>query len=412
MEEKAKSKYWWVEDLVDSEVKAMGTYLALCYLLFGKRYTDFEVKPSGVSIINEDHAKRLFATYFAGRGVDARQALEAGGTFIDRLFDHEKALKSDERNSIFCEIEAKFYESFVRAFKKYLRLNQIPNELRGRIKDVLSDVRAQFYGETVTPCGTSRVLQLVVVDDIKKWRGLGDQEARRIVSYLKSSGLVMEMVSDYVFPSPCLSDEIIESLVKPLERPRPLERIEAKPPIPPPPKPERFDVKPSREILEGIVASVLKDLGFDVSTNVRKMSRGGGFIEVDVWAQKMVAGTRFSIYVSCRNWDKALDRPFIDEEAGRTLNLVEWPQLKVIVAKELTEPARETAKADGFITIELGRKAEAENAREIYELVYRALNELFTSIAPPRLREIASRIAEVRESLKKVEEELASLLAK
>jgi hypothetical protein len=80
----------------------------------------------------------------------------------------------------------------------------------------------------------------------------------------------------------------------------------------------------------------------------------------------MVTGMRFSIYVSCRNWDEALDRPFIDEEVGRTLNLVEWPQLKVIVAKELTEPARETTKADGFITIELGKKAEAENAREIY----------------------------------------------
>jgi hypothetical protein len=33
MEGKAKSKYWWVEDLVDSEAKAMGTYLALLYLL-------------------------------------------------------------------------------------------------------------------------------------------------------------------------------------------------------------------------------------------------------------------------------------------------------------------------------------------------------------------------------------------
>jgi hypothetical protein len=410
VEGKAKSKYWWVEDLVGSEVNAMGIYLALCYLLFEKSYVDFEVKPSGSSIISENRAKELFATYFAGRGVDAKQALEAGKTFIDRLFIHERALKRDERNPILCEIEAEFYESFVRAFKKYLRLDQIPKELKERIKEILLDIRARLYGETVTPCGTSRVLWLV--DEIKKWRGLRDEEAGRIVSYLKSSGLVMEVLGGYVFPSPCLSDEIIESLVKPLERPRPLEHIEVKPLIPLPPKPERFDVKPSREILEGIVASVLEDLGFDVFTNVKKMSRGGGFIEVDVWAQKMVAGTRFSIYVSCKNWNKALDRPSIDEETGRTLNLVEWPQLKVIVAKELTEPARETAKADGFITIELGKRAEAENAREIYELIYRALNELFTSIAPPRLREIASRIAEVRESLKKVEEELTSLLTK
>jgi hypothetical protein len=180
---------------------------------------------------------------------------------------------------------------------------------------------------------------------------------------------------------------VIELLAKPE---KPAERspiVEMRLPIPPPPKPERFDIKPSREILEGIVASVLKDLGFDVSTNVKKTSRGGGFIEVDVWAQKMVTGMRFSIYVSCRNWDKALDRPFIDEEVGRTLNLVEWPQLKVIVAKELTEPARETTKANGFITIELGKKAEAERKGDI-QLVYSIPNEIFTSIAPPRLREI------------------------
>jgi len=36
----------------------------------------------------------------------------------------------------------------------------------------------------------------------------------------------------------------------------------------------------------------------------------------------------------------------------------------------LTEPAREVAEADGFVVIELGRKAEADRAREIYELVY------------------------------------------
>ena len=183
MEGKAKSKYWWVEDLVGSEVNAMGIYLALCYLLFEKSYVDFEVKPSGSSIISENRAKELFATYFAGRGVDAKQALEAGKTFIDRLFIHERALKRDERDPILCEIEAEFYESFVRAFKKYLRLDQIPKELKERIKEILLDIRARLYGETVTPCGTSRVLWLV--DEIKKWRGLRDEEAGRIVSYLQ-----------------------------------------------------------------------------------------------------------------------------------------------------------------------------------------------------------------------------------
>jgi hypothetical protein len=89
----------------------------------------------------------------------------------------------------------------------------------------------------------------------------------KLVFCLAGSGLALKYYfnyTHYIFPAPCLSDEIIESLVKPLERP--LERAEAKPSIPPPPKPERFDVKPSREVLKGIVASVFEDLGFNVIT--------------------------------------------------------------------------------------------------------------------------------------------------
>jgi hypothetical protein len=189
-----------------------------------------------------------------------------------------------------------------------------------------------------------------------------------------------------------------------------------RPPTPPPVVPISQHVehliraKPSREVLEGIVASVLEDLGFKVSTNVRLEARRGSPIEVDVWAQRVIGRTRFSIYVSCKDWDRAVDRSVIDEEAGRVINLRDIPQLKVLIAKELTEPAREAAEASGFMVIELGRKAEAENSREIYEIVYRAFNELFTAIAPPRLREIAEKLAEIRENLRKVEEEITRLL--
>jgi hypothetical protein len=189
-----------------------------------------------------------------------------------------------------------------------------------------------------------------------------------------------------------------------------------RPPTPPPVVPISQHVehliraKPSREVLEGIVASVLEDLGFRVSTNVRLEARRGSPIEVDVWAQRVIGRTRFSIYVSCKDWDRAVDRSVVDEEAGRVMNLRDIPQLKVLIAKELTEPAREAAEASGFMVIELGRKAEAENSKEIYEVIYRAFNELFTAIAPPRLREIAEKLAEIRENLRRVEEEITRLL--
>jgi len=172
---------------------------------------------------------------------------------------------------------------------------------------------------------------------------------------------------------------------------------------------ELSSIRPSREVLEGVVARVLRDLGFNVQTNVRLPAKGGE-VEVDVWAFKSVGGSQFRVYVSCKNWDRDVDRHVVDQEFGRVLQLDYMPHLRVLIVKGLTEPARKAALDDGFMVIELGRKAEAENSKEIYEIVYRAFNELFTAIAPPRLREIADRLAEIRENLRRVEDEITRLL--
>jgi hypothetical protein len=172
---------------------------------------------------------------------------------------------------------------------------------------------------------------------------------------------------------------------------------------------ELSSIRPSREVLEGVVARVLRDLGFSVQTNVRLPAKGGE-VEVDVWAFKSVGGSQFRVYVSCKNWDRDVDRHVVDQEFGRVLQLDYMPHLRVLIVKGLTEPARKVALDDGFMVIELGRKADAENSREIYEIVYRAFNELFTAIAPPRLREIAEKLAEIRENLRRVEEEITRLL--
>jgi hypothetical protein len=408
--------YQWIEDLIDTDPKAMGVYLVLSYLILKKPAT-FSDKPSGLKIVNE--ARWLFASYLASKGEDARVALDAAVTFIDRLFAHKNMLDWQKRNPVLEDIECRYYHRFVSAFKKYLRLNVIPEELREMVKNVLLDVRNQLYEEAVTRCGTVEVFSDRLAYFIKTYYDMKEEGARKLISILTKSGLTYNLTYFYdnkefvyiVFPSPCLSDEIVELVVKGGVKP------EVKPPPPPvvPPSPSKrvenlIHAKPSREVLEGIVASVLEDLGFRVSTNVRLEARRVSPIEVDVWAQRVIGRTRFSIYVSCKNWDRAVDRSVIDEEAGRVINLRDIPQLKVLIARELTEPAREAAEADGFMVIELGRKADAENSREIYEIVYRAFNELFTAIAPPRLREIAEKLAEIRENLRKVEEEITRLL--
>ena len=409
--------YWWIEQyLIDTDPKAMGTYLALLYLRFWKDVT-LKTKLSGMDTLNEDEAQRLLAFYLAGKGEDVKEAFNAAGAFIDRLFDKggEKILDYKNRRFVLEDIECRYYNRFTSAFKKYLRLNAIQEEFREMVKRVMLDVRSQLYTKTMTRCGTVWMNRFDLEDTIKKLYGIKDEEVEKLILNLIRSGLVYHGVTlgypnVVLIPAPCISDEVMELIVRREVKP------EVKPPTPPPviPPSERVEnlirAKPSREVLEGIVASVLEDLGFRVSTNVRLEARRGSPIEVDVWAQRMIGRTRFSIYVSCKNWDRAVDRSVVDEEAGRVINLRDIPQLKVLIARELTEPAREAAEADGFMVVELGRKADAENSREIYEIVYRAFNELFTAIAPPRLREIAEKLAEIREDLRRVEEEISRLL--
>ncbi|HIP66887.1 MAG TPA: hypothetical protein EYH09_02070 [Candidatus Nanopusillus sp.] len=83
--------------------------------------------------------------------------------------------------------------------------------------------------------------------------------------------------------------------------------------------------------------------------------------------------------------------------------------MKIFVCKELTDPARETALADGFTVIELKEKANSENADEIAEIIYNHLNELFTGIAPPELQRIAKEAKAISEKLKSLVDELDKL---
>jgi len=166
--------------------------------------------------------------------------------------------------------------------------------------------------------------------------------------------------------------------------------------------PSRFaGVKPSREVLEGIVAEALKSLGFTVQTNIRLPAKGGD-IEADVWGVKSVGNAQFRVYVSCKNWDRDVDRTFIDHEFGRVLQLNQLPHLRILVVKSLTEPARKAAFDDGFFVIELGEKATTENAQEIYSIVYNKLKEIFIGIAPEKIMKAVEKLKEAMKLLEEI----------
>jgi len=392
-------KLSWIADLLDSDTKAMGTYLALIYLRACRANQVYSAKPVGKLEMNEWNAKKLIGRYF-GKTEEAEIASEAGSEFIDRLFRYEDVLNYNKRNLILDEIEREFLDKFVSAFEKYLRIDHIPEKSRDKIADILLDVRNGLYGKPSTPAGTVNILRSDLVEKVKKFRGVSEEEILELIlPSLMSSGLMIErLLPDpspyYTFPAPCLSEKIIA-----------LTKVGGKVVVT---KPGTMEITNK---IEDTLSTALKELGFEVSLGASKESRQGEPVRVDVWGQRMIGNTRFSIYVSCRNWNKTVKKEEVIEESGRVINLKELPQLRIIVARELTRDAREAAELEGFHAIELGRRAEAD-AEEINKFVNKALEDFFTEIAHPRLKEFTSKIADLERKLEKIEKDLSELVSK
>jgi hypothetical protein len=164
-----------------------------------------------------------------------------------------------------------------------------------------------------------------------------------------------------------------------------------------------------RDLLEDIVASVLYSLGFNVKVDHWIPSRAQTQVEVDVWGEKHVDDIRFTVYVSCKNWDKPVEISIVREEFGRILQLPLIPHVRVIVAPSFTEPAKKEAIADGFVVIETGERAVENNMNRIYKNVYDKLNKLFIGVAPKWMQELAERARKVAEEIRKIGEELEKI---
>ncbi|MEM1626378.1 MAG: restriction endonuclease [Sulfolobaceae archaeon] len=164
-----------------------------------------------------------------------------------------------------------------------------------------------------------------------------------------------------------------------------------------------------KDILEDIVAMVLEELGFNIRIDYKIKSRAGTIIEVDVWGEKNIGDSYFYVYVTCKNLDKPVEVSTVREEFGRVMQMQVIPHVRFFVASRLTESARKEAISDGFIVIEVGKKATHENAKEVYEMLYNKLNDTFVNIAPTWLKELSNKILKIAEELKKISEDLSKL---
>jgi len=168
----------------------------------------------------------------------------------------------------------------------------------------------------------------------------------------------------YAFPAPMFTDDFVNLLQQFLNKTSSTGVNQTIPSVPQPLLPvvcsseDIGNTFPNvRDPLEAATAYAFKLLGFDVRTNEYEKDRAGQDVEVDVKAIKR----GLEIYASCKNLDRPVDRPRVEREVGRVNSLEKLPHLKVLVVSSLNDQARETAKSEGFLLVELNRKVTDED---------------------------------------------------
>jgi len=319
---------------------------------------------------------------------EAQEALNVLVELIERESEKDKVLES---------LEEEYYDRFKEVLYRFVRKETKLEDVKKVVSTLLM---LKMYATSETKRGSFEVISTYVVVEERE----GDVIIRDFnISWrkLKEIGfyvIILRSGNTYhiIVPAPYIDMDVLKlfEVSESVEMRRSVvEEVRA-------PVGKFTGLKPSREVLESVVAEVLKNLGFSVQTNVKLPAKGGD-IEVDVWGVKAVGGTQFRVYVSCKNWDRDVDRQIVDQEFGRVLQLYQLPHLRILVVKSLTEPARKAAFDDGFFVIELGEKASVENTQEIYSIIYSKLKEIFIGITPDKIMRVIERL---KDALKELEE--------
>jgi hypothetical protein len=217
----------------------------------------------------------------------------------------------------------------------------------------------------------------------------------------------------YAFPAPMFTDDFVNLLQGFLNKTSSTGVNQTIPSVPQPLLPvvcSSEDIRNTftgvRDPLEAATAYAFKLLGFDVRTNEYEKNRAGQDVEIDVKAIKR----GLEIYASCKNLDRPVDRPIVEQEVGRVNSLKKLPHLKVLVVSSLNDQARETAKSEGFLLVELNKKVTDEDLDNACIKIREQLREYFETLAPPELVSAYTALQEALNSLKNVEEGLKKVI--
>ena len=319
--------HWFEEEWIDTDAKALGLYIALLYSRFKSVPWNW-AKDNAMENVRGEIGKILM-------GEEGYKAWKSAGAFLENLYTHEYS-EEDRRfkntETIITQldnIEGSYYGRFRKACYKYLKkryIGSLRDEDKKDLTKILEGVKIRHSEITVSGSirGNLSISGAYELITGKSLYNLNENERKEQESRMSNviNALIYSRILwfEEIIPAPFLEDEFVEKLAPPEEE------TEVEIPIR---VGRKYEGKtPAKEILESIVADVLKDLGLRVKTNEMLKTREG-IIKADVWGTKLVGNTRFYVYASCKNWNREVDRNVIFSEVGRISNLIQSPHLKI-----------------------------------------------------------------------------------
>ncbi len=325
---------WFRSEWIESDVKALGVYIALLHARFCiTGWWDEEIP--------EWFYRDVFETlknFVKGEEFD-----KACKTAVDFLEKVHRFAELNRSKDILDEIEREYYEIFKRSYLKFVDKSALFKKIGNfNVLDFVKNVLdlAQIIANDSTPMG-SVYLPIYNAKNYLKVQ-LWCEDYNRLRQVLKSSGIY---IKDYIIPAPVFERDFIESLGD-------LEFVE------------------KEQAIRDAISDVFKKLGFSVE-NI-----ASGFLAIK--------RNEFYVYISY-NWKDFVDEEFLSEEVNRISSIGIVPHLRVLICKGFKGNARDFANKNGFLTIELDL---SEGSREeICKRIYRGIRETFVNLLLPDLRD-------------------------
>jgi hypothetical protein len=199
---------WFGQEFVESDAKALGTYIAALVLRFRVRYrTDMSVLSTDMELW-ETRIKPYVALLLHDQA-ELREAVAAGKQFL-KAFVQQTSV--EEYDAVIDDLELAYYETFKAAYLRHVNRSAITGIIAGssapvQVSRFIRDVATNRFSKGRTTMIGSTILVSPVAELIQRYN-FSHEDATRFLEILRNAGI---MFLDIV-PAPVLEAEFVESL--------------------------------------------------------------------------------------------------------------------------------------------------------------------------------------------------------